>query len=168
VFDFQPLGDGSYGLHATYSGFPAGRYGLGMNLTHVGGATPGGGVAYWAGFNDDEPLLPDSPPAVAAPATGRLSLTSARVGVRRGRASVRLGCSTAGPCEGALGLVGARRLVEVALPAGSRATVRLAVPARLRKALRRHSRATARLVLRNRTATGLTETVLRVRLVRRR
>ena len=162
VFDIAPLGDGSYGLWATFSHFPGGRYGLGVNLTHLGGATPGGGVAYWAGFNDNEALLPD---AVPAPATGRLSLASARARVRGGRAAFPVRCSGEGPCRGALAL--GRSAKNVVLAAGSRATVRVAVPARLRRALAHRPRTGARLVLRTRTATGIDETVLRVTLKRR-
>jgi len=76
-FDVRPLGDGSWGVYASYDNFPAGRYGQGMNLTHLTKAVTGGGVAYWAGFNDDEPRLGDEPPGTAPPppaALGRLSI----------------------------------------------------------------------------------------------
>jgi hypothetical protein len=160
VFDVRPLGDGSFGLLASYSNFPAGRYGLGVNLTHLGEAVPGGGVAFWAGFNDEEPVLPDT----VTPAAGRLSLVSSRARVRRNRAAVRMRCA-GGPCHGALAFAGARRPANVTLRAGRSATVRLAVPARLRRALRRRSHAAARLVLRTRTPSGVREAVLRLTLV---
>jgi hypothetical protein len=162
LLHFHPFGNGSYMLWSGAQNYPAGRYGLGLNVTHVGGVAPGGGAGFWAGFNDDEPPLPDP---VAAPAAGRLSLASARARVRGRWALVRLRCSGEGPCRGALAIGG--RAKRVALPAGARITVRVALPSSLRGAVKRRSSADTRLVLRTRTATGIDETVLRVTLRRR-
>jgi hypothetical protein len=175
--DVQPLGRGTWSMRSTFHGVPLGAYGEGANLTHAGQWVQAEGLMAWTPFADDAPAVdpadpppPAEPPPAPAPApaapaapppavtAGRLQLAAPSAKIRRGRAHATLGCSREGPCHGEAALLGAPRLSAVSLPAGSSARLKLALPRALRRGLARRRSARTTLLLRSRSARGVSET----------
>lgn len=65
------------------------------------------------------------------PATGRVSVRSTRLTLKRGKVKLQLACSPAGPCRGKLTLLGRSR--SYAIAAGRRQTYAIAVRSRARR-----------------------------------
>jgi hypothetical protein len=132
------FGESGWISHAAI-GSDAGRFGLGMNVTHAGDTRrPLFGMGAWTSFDDDKPIVEQrdapvvvdtEPVALPAPSTTRpvpplVRLRSGVVRVRKGRALVKLSCPAGGfPCTGSVA-VGRARAAAFSIHAGRSGTVR--------------------------------------------